>query len=109
MCPAVYSQIWVWELTSLLGGDDCGLQGLSPALSRLSGQSEDVRRFRGQLCGCELPYRGTHLDGGEGVGTATGQAVGNLVPCGRGWGQSGESAEPFIFLFAQKTYAPDTP
>jgi hypothetical protein len=71
-----------WGLTSLLSSDNCGLQGLTPTLSRLSRQSEDVGRLRGQLCGCELPHRGTHLNSGEGVRTTAGQAVGDLVPCG---------------------------
>lgn len=71
-------------LTSLLSGDDGGLQRLPPALPRLGRQPEDVRRLWGQLGGRELPHRGADLHRGERVGAAAGQAVGNLVACGRG-------------------------
>lgn len=104
VCLAVYSQIWAWRLTSLLRGDNCGLQGLAPALSRLSRQSEDVRRLRGQLCGCELPHGGTHLNSGEGVRTAAGQAIGDLVTCGsREQSQGSHISHLFLYLPRKRT------
>lgn len=66
-------------LTSLLGGDDGGLQRLPPALPGLGRQPEDVRGLRGQLGGRELPHSGADLHGGERVRAAAGQAVGDLV------------------------------
>lgn len=102
MCLAVYSQIWAWGFTSLLRGDNCGLQGLAPALSRLSRQSEDVCRLRGQLCGRELPHGGTHLNSGEGVRTAAGQAVGDLVTCGSGEQSQGSHISHLLLYLPRK-------
>lgn len=93
------------SLTSLLSGDDRGLQRLSPALPCLGRQPEDVGGLGSQLCGRELPHCGADLNRGEGVGAAAGQAIGDLVACG---GRNGP-AQPASLAPTEKPHPTPTP